>query len=50
MAHDYQSTRFEGQFQLLSEHGLGGIAEAIEIVMNETMKLQRTWTPRLSPQ
>lgn len=41
MAHDDQSTRFEELLQLLSEHGFDGMAEAIEILMNEAMKLQR---------
>ena len=41
MAHDDQSTRFEELLQLLSEHGFDGMAEAIEILMNEAMKFQR---------
>ncbi len=41
MAHDDHSTCFEELFQLLSEHGFDGMAEAIEILMNEAMKLQR---------
>jgi len=41
MAHDDQSTRFEELLQLLSEYGFDGMAEAIEILMNEAMKLQR---------
>jgi putative transposase len=41
MAHDDQSTRFEELLQLLSEHGFDGMAEAIEILLNEAMKLQR---------
>jgi putative transposase len=41
MAHDDQSTRFDELLQLLSEHGFDGMAEAIEILMNEAMKLQR---------
>ena len=41
MAHDDHSTGFEELLQLLSEHGFDGMAEAIEILMNEAMKLQR---------
>ncbi len=41
MAHDDHSTCFEELLQLLSEHGFDGMAEAIEILMNEAMKLQR---------
>jgi hypothetical protein len=41
MAHEPQSTRLEELLQLLSEHGFDGMAEAIEILMNEAMKLER---------
>jgi len=41
MTHEDQSTRFEDLLQLLSEHGFDGMAEAIEILMNEAMKLER---------
>ena len=41
MTHDDQSTRFEELLQLLSEHGFDGMAEAIEILLNEAMKLER---------
>ena len=41
MAHDVQSTRFDELLQLLSEHGFDGMSEAIEILMNEAMKLER---------
>jgi putative transposase len=41
MAHDGQSTGFSQLVQLLSEHGFDGMAEAIEILMNEAMKLER---------
>jgi putative transposase len=44
MAHDDQSTRFEELLQLLSEHGFDGMAEAIEILLNEAMKLERADT------
>ena len=41
MTHEDQSTRFEELLQLLSEHGFDGMTEAIEILMNEAMKLER---------
>ena len=41
MTHESQSTRFEELLQLLSEHGFDGMAEAIEILMNEAMLLER---------
>lgn len=41
MTHEDQSTRLSELFQLLSEHGFEGMAEAIEILMNEAMKLER---------
>lgn len=42
MTHVDQSTRFGELLQLLSEHGFDGMAEAIEILMNEAMKLERS--------
>ena len=41
MTHEDQSTRFEELLQLLSDHGFDGMAEAIEILLNEAMKLER---------
>lgn len=41
MTHEDQCTRFEELLQLLSNHGFEGMAEAIEILMNEAMKLER---------
>lgn len=41
MAHEIQSTLLEELVQLLSQHGFDGMAEAIEILMNEAMKLER---------
>jgi transposase-like protein len=41
MTHDEHSTRFEEVIQVLCEHGFDGMAEAIEILMNEAMKLER---------
>ena len=42
MTHVAQSTRFEELLQLLSEHGFDGMSQAIEILMNEAMLLERT--------
>ena len=42
MTHDDQSTPFEELLQLLSTYVFYGMAEAIEILMNEAMKLERT--------
>jgi transposase-like protein len=42
MAHIEESTCLAELFQLLSEHGFDGMAEAIEILMNEAMKLERS--------
>ena len=44
MTHEDQSTRFDELLQLLSEHGFDGMAEAIQILMNEAMKLERAET------
>ncbi len=41
VTHDDQSTRLTELSQLLSDHGFEGMAEAIEILMNEAMKLER---------
>jgi transposase-like protein len=41
MTHEDQSTRFEELLQLLTDHGFDGMVEAIEILMNEAMKLER---------
>ena len=41
MTHDDYSTRLEEVLQVLSEYGFDGMAEAIEILMNEAMKLER---------
>lgn len=41
MPHDDQSNLFDEVLQLLSEHGFDGMAEAIEILINEAMKLER---------
>ncbi len=41
MTHEDQSTAFDELLQLLSNQGFAGMAEAIEILMNEAMKLER---------
>ena len=41
MTHDDQSTAFADVLQLLSDHGFDGMAGAIEILVNEAMKLER---------
>lgn len=42
MTHDNQSTVLDSLIQLLAEHGFEGMAEAITILMNEAMKLERS--------
>jgi transposase-like protein len=41
MTHQDQSTAFEDVVQLLADHGFDGMAEAITILMNEAMLLER---------
>ena len=41
MTHPNQSTAWDDLVQMLAEHGFDGMREAIEILMNEAMKLQR---------
>lgn len=41
MTHEDQSTALEQLFQLLSEQGFDGMAEAMTILLNEAMKLER---------
>ena len=42
MAHDGQSTAFDEMIQLLADEGFEGMAEAITILVNEAMKLERS--------
>ena len=42
MTHDGQSTAFEAMIQLLADEGFEGMAEAITILVNEAMKLERS--------
>ena len=41
MTHPNQSTAWDELVQMLADHGFDGMREAIEILMNEAMKLQR---------
>ena len=49
MTHQEQSTPFHELVQLLAEHGFDGMAQAIEILMNEAMKLERNETLQAAP-
>lgn len=42
MTHEDQSTVFSELLQLLTEHGFDGMSEAMEILLNEAMKLERS--------
>ena len=42
MTRQTQSTELDAIVQLLAEHGFDGMAQAIEILLNEAMKLQRS--------
>jgi transposase-like protein len=42
MTRQTQSTELDSIVQLLAEHGFDGMAQAIEVLMNEAMKLQRS--------
>ena len=39
--HEEQPTAIESVLEVLSEHGLGGMAEAMQTLLNEAMKLER---------
>jgi putative transposase len=49
MTRQTQSTELDSIVQLLAEHGFDGMAQAIEILFNEAMKLQRSEALRASP-
>jgi putative transposase len=49
VTHQEQSTAFDHVIQLLAEHGFDGMAEAITVLMNEAMKLERTETLGATP-
>jgi putative transposase len=42
MTHQIQSTDLQGAVQLLADNGFEGMADAIEILFNEAMKIERT--------
>ena len=42
MTHQEQSNALDSIVELLTEHGFEGMAQAIEILFNEAMKLQRS--------
>ncbi len=41
MTHSQESTPFELMIQVLDQHGFEGMARAIEILVNEAMKIER---------
>lgn len=47
--HEEQPTAIESVLELLSEHGLGAMAEAMETLLNEAMKLERSEFLRALP-
>ena len=42
MTHQIQSTDLQGAVQLLADNGFEGMADAIQILFNEAMKIERT--------
>jgi hypothetical protein len=49
MTHQHQSSPFQELVQVLSDEGFDGMAHALEILLNETMKIERSQTLPLSP-
>ncbi len=49
MTRQTQSTELVAIVQLLAEHGFNGMAQAIEILLNEAMKLPRSEALGASP-
>lgn len=49
MTRQTQSNELDAIVQLLAEHGFDGMAQAIEVLMNEAMKLQRSEALRAGP-
>lgn len=47
--HEEQRTAIESVLELLSEHGLGAMAEAMQTLLNEAMKLERSEFLRAAP-
>ena len=47
--HEEQPTAIESVLELLSEHGLGAMADAMQTLLNEAMKIEwSTATPTVS--
>jgi transposase-like protein len=49
MTRQTQSTELDAIVQLLAEHGFDGMSQAIQTLLNEAMKLQRSETLRAAP-
>jgi len=49
VTHQEQSTALDDVIQLLADHGFDGMAEAITVLMNEAMRLERTETLGATP-
>ncbi len=49
MTRQTQSTELDAIVQLLADHGFGGMSQAMEILLNEAMKLQRGEALRAGP-
>ena len=49
MTHPPQFTRFGEAIQLLSEHGFDGLAEVLQLLLNEVMKLERCEALQAAP-
>src|SRR4029079_4294086 len=49
MTHQTQSNELDAIVQLLADHGFGGMSQAMEILLNEAMKLQRSEALRAGP-
>lgn len=47
--HEEQTTAIESVLEVLSEHGLGAMAEAMQTLLNEAMKLERSEFLRAAP-
>ena len=47
--HEEQPTAIESVLEVLSEHGLGAMAEAMQTLLNEAMKLERSEFLRAAP-
>ena len=49
MTHQMQTTALDEIMELLAEHGFDGMAQAVTVLLNEVMKLERTARPRGRP-